>query len=50
MDNFRCLVIRGICDHADSHKNKQWQPYAAATAAAFARELFGFVNEQEVVI
>lgn len=22
MDNFRCLVIRGICDYADSHKNK----------------------------
>ena len=39
MDNFRCLVIRGICDYADSHKNKRWQPYAAATAAAYAREL-----------
>ncbi|KIN07086.1 hypothetical protein OIDMADRAFT_70982, partial [Oidiodendron maius Zn] len=39
MDNFRCLVIRGICDYADSHKNKIWQPYAAATAAAFARAL-----------
>ena len=24
MDNFPCLVIRGICDYADSHKNKQW--------------------------
>ncbi|KAJ1330839.1 ankyrin repeat domain-containing protein 50 [Microdochium nivale] len=32
------LVIRGICDYADSHKNKQWQPYAAATAAACAKE------------
>lgn len=31
------LVIRGICDYADSHKNKQWQEYAAATAAAFAK-------------
>jgi nucleoside phosphorylase len=49
MDNFRCLVIRGICDYADSHKNKIWQPYAAATAAAFARELLGFVEKQEVV-
>jgi nucleoside phosphorylase len=48
MDNFRCLVIRGICDYADSHKNKIWQPYAAATAAAFARALLGFVDEQEV--
>ncbi len=49
MDSFRCLVIRGICDYADSHKNKIWQPYAAATAAAFARELLRFIDEQEVV-
>ena len=39
MDRFRCLVIRGICDYADSHKNKQWQPYAAVVAAAYAKEL-----------
>ncbi|KXH32882.1 pfs domain-containing protein [Colletotrichum simmondsii] len=29
-----CLVIKGVCDYADSHKNKEWQRYAAATAAA----------------
>jgi nucleoside phosphorylase len=39
MDLFPCLVIRGICDYADSHENKVWQPYAAATAAAYAKEL-----------
>ena len=39
MDRFPCLVIRGICDYADSHKNKRWQNYAAATAAAYAKEL-----------
>ncbi|KAH7174061.1 nucleoside phosphorylase domain-containing protein [Fusarium flagelliforme] len=39
MNNFHCLVIRGICDYADSHKNKDWQPYAAAAAAAYAKEL-----------
>ena len=49
IDNFRCLMIRGICDYADSHKNKIWQPYAAATAAAFARALLGFIDEQEVI-
>lgn len=38
MDYFSCLVIRGICDYSDSHKNKQWQKYAAATAAAYAKE------------
>lgn len=37
MDIFPCLVIRGICDYADSHKNKQWQGYAALTAAAYAK-------------
>ncbi|EJT71108.1 hypothetical protein GGTG_10368 [Gaeumannomyces tritici R3-111a-1] len=39
MDNVQCLPIRGICDYLDSHKNKVWQDYAAATAAAYAREL-----------
>ncbi|KAJ5160851.1 Pfs NACHT and Ankyrin domain protein [Penicillium canariense] len=39
MDSFSCLAIRGICDYSDSHKNKQWQEYAAATAAAYAKEL-----------
>ncbi|KAG5804854.1 hypothetical protein H9Q71_010561 [Fusarium xylarioides] len=33
-----CLSVRGICDYSDSHKSKGWQEYAAATAAAFARE------------
>ena len=39
MDNFPCLVIRGICDYTNSHKNKRWHPYAAATAAAYAKYL-----------
>ncbi|CAG9989711.1 unnamed protein product, partial [Clonostachys byssicola] len=39
MDGFPCLVIRGICDYADSHKSKNWQRYSAATAAAYAKEL-----------
>ncbi|KAF3022400.1 hypothetical protein E8E14_003859 [Neopestalotiopsis sp. 37M] len=39
MEAFPCLVIRGISDYADSHKNKKWQPYAAATAAAYSKEL-----------
>lgn len=38
-DGFPCLAIRGICDYADSHKNSIWRHYAAATAAAFAKEL-----------
>lgn len=39
VDILPCLPIRGICDYADSHKSKEWQRYAAATAAAYAREL-----------
>lgn len=48
MDSFPCLVIRGICDYADSHKNKIWQPYAAATAAAYAKELLHTIPGTEV--
>ncbi|KAF4550496.1 NACHT domain-containing protein 3 [Elsinoe fawcettii] len=39
MNHFPCLVIRGICDYADSHKNKNWQGYASMTAAAYATDL-----------
>ena len=48
MDNFPCLVIRGICDYADSHKNKRWQDYAAATAAAYAKELLLCIPGHEI--
>jgi nucleoside phosphorylase len=39
MNHFPCLVIRGICDYSDSHKNKEWQGYAAMAAAAYAKDL-----------
>ena len=48
MDNFPCLVIRGICDYSDTHKKKNWQPYAAATAAAYAKELLGVIAPVQV--
>ncbi|PNP78967.1 hypothetical protein FNYG_07832 [Fusarium nygamai] len=48
MDSFPCLVIRGICDYADSHKNKQWQPYAAMTAAVYAKELLSVVSTDRI--
>ncbi|KAL4778714.1 hypothetical protein BJX76DRAFT_362476 [Aspergillus varians] len=37
MDAGPFLVIRGICDYADSHKEKSWQNYAALMAAAYAK-------------
>ncbi|THZ50808.1 TPR-like protein [Aureobasidium pullulans] len=48
MNDFPCLVIRGISDYSDSHKNDRWQPYAAATAAAYAKELLIALSKQEV--
>ncbi|PTB63415.1 purine and uridine phosphorylase [Trichoderma citrinoviride] len=48
MNSFPCLVIRGICDYADSHKNKAWQPYAAMTAAAYAKEVLTVIPGTEV--
>lgn len=48
MDSFPCLVIRGICDFADSHKNDQWQNYAAAAAAAAAKDFLFVLDPQDV--
>ncbi|OAQ62527.1 g-protein beta wd-40 repeats containing [Purpureocillium lilacinum] len=39
MNHFPCLVVRGICDYSDTHKNKAWQGYAAMTAAAYAKDV-----------
>ncbi|KAL7797028.1 Pfs, NACHT and WD domain protein [Trichoderma afarasin] len=39
MNHFPCLVIRGICDYSDSHKDAGWHGYAAMTAAAYAKDL-----------
>ncbi|PTB53413.1 hypothetical protein M431DRAFT_556676, partial [Trichoderma harzianum CBS 226.95] len=44
MNHFPCLVIRGICDYSDSHKNNIWQGYAAMTAAAYAKDLIGRIS------
>ncbi|RHZ65358.1 uncharacterized protein CDV56_109374 [Aspergillus thermomutatus] len=43
MDELPSLAIRGICDYCDSHKNKQWQGYAALAAAAYAKVLLSVV-------
>ncbi|KAF3212416.1 hypothetical protein TWF106_009786 [Orbilia oligospora] len=43
MNHFPCLVIRGVCEYSDSHKNKVWQPYAAITAAVYTKELLNHV-------
>jgi nucleoside phosphorylase len=48
MNSFPCLVVRGVCDYADSHKNKRWQAYAAGTAAAYAKEVLSVILPDEV--
>ncbi|KAK2016908.1 pfs domain-containing protein [Colletotrichum eremochloae] len=40
-EHFPCVVIKGVCDYADSHKQKEWQNYAAATAAACMKAFLG---------
>lgn len=49
MNIFPSLVIRGICDYSDSHKNKRWQGYAAMAAAAYAKELINFLPLHDLV-
>ncbi|KAJ4106327.1 hypothetical protein NW761_000195 [Fusarium oxysporum] len=48
MDGFRCLVIRGVCDYSDSHKNDRWQGYAAMTAAVYAKQILGRIRPEAV--
>ena len=37
------IVIKGVCDYADSQKNDEWQVYSADAAASFA---YSFVIDQ----
>jgi nucleoside phosphorylase len=41
-DNIPCVIIKGVCDYADSHKNKVWQDYAAATAASCTKTFLDY--------
>ncbi|KXJ85312.1 nucleoside phosphorylase domain-containing protein [Microdochium bolleyi] len=47
-DMFPCVVIKGVCDYADSHKTKAWQRYAAATAAACMKAFLDYWDRQYV--
>ncbi|KAF2996229.1 hypothetical protein E8E13_003063 [Curvularia kusanoi] len=49
MNSYPCLVIRGVCDYADSHKNERWQAYAAGAAAAYAKELLSAIPAADVM-
>ena len=49
MDDFPCLVIRGIGTYADSQTTDEWQEYAAGVAAACAKELLQYVQPSDAV-
>jgi nucleoside phosphorylase len=42
-NHFPCLIVRGICDYSDSHKNKEWHGYAVMTAAAYTKDLLKYI-------
>lgn len=48
VNHFPCLVVRGICGYADSHKSKEWQGYAAMGAAAYAKDLLNRIAPNQV--
>ncbi|KAK6527640.1 hypothetical protein TWF694_004623 [Orbilia ellipsospora] len=46
-DNLSCIIIKGVCDYCDSHKNKTWQNFASATAAAAMKALLEQYNHRD---
>lgn len=38
-DAMPCIVVKGVADYADCHKNKDWQDFAAATAASTCKAI-----------
>ncbi|KAJ5219952.1 hypothetical protein N7468_009156 [Penicillium chermesinum] len=49
-DEVPSIVVKGVCDYADSHKHKAWQPFAAATAAAVTKSIlnrYGITNDAD---
>ncbi|KAH7020559.1 hypothetical protein EDB80DRAFT_677481 [Ilyonectria destructans] len=48
MNEAPCMVIRGISDYADSHKNEIWKRYAALVAAAYVKKLLLEISPQAV--
>ncbi|PLB36747.1 nucleoside phosphorylase [Aspergillus candidus] len=49
VDDFPCLVIRGISNYADSQTTDEWQEHAAGVATACAKELLQYVQPSDVV-
>jgi hypothetical protein len=43
-DEFPCIIVKGVCDYADSHNNKGWRNFTAATAATAASVVQGLIE------
>ena len=49
LDSLPTILVKSACDYADSHKNKKWQRYAAATAAAGLKSILEFWKTTDVI-
>lgn len=38
-DTIPSIIVKSVCDYADSHKNKEWQSFAAASAASATKAI-----------
>ncbi|GKZ29613.1 hypothetical protein AbraIFM66950_005767 [Aspergillus brasiliensis] len=47
MNDLPCVVIKGIASYSDGHKYDHWQRYAAAMAAAYAKDLLRVMPPEE---
>jgi nucleoside phosphorylase len=43
------VMIRGVCDYGDRNKNDEWQPFAAARAASYAKEMLSKIQPPESI-
>ncbi|KAJ5346750.1 phosphorylase superfamily protein [Penicillium brevicompactum] len=41
------IVVKGVCDYSDCHKNKNWQTFAAATAASAVKAVLERYSPRE---
>ncbi|KAL0937181.1 phosphorylase superfamily protein [Colletotrichum truncatum] len=46
-DEIPCIIVKGVCDYADSHKHKNWQDFAAAAAASTTKALLELYPRKE---
>ncbi|KAF4412182.1 Aminodeoxyfutalosine nucleosidase [Colletotrichum fructicola] len=43
-DEIPCIIVKSVCDYADSHKNKKWQGFAAMAAASATKAVLNMYN------